>query len=98
MPLNTHQPRHPAHYEGRQTQSDGTFDFELVRRITDAKLEACPKCGAPVTQVINCEQLVTTWKGGPPTMKSNVKTWGEKYNYKYKPRGIYKDKTFGPNG
>jgi putative FmdB family regulatory protein len=64
--------------------------FELIQKISDAKLEQCPQCGAPVTRQISAAAI---GKAGPSLDPANIEKHGFT-QYKRSGQGVY-EKTAG---
>lgn len=64
--------------------------FERRQSITDARLEACPDCGAPVRQVITPPHVTGS---GPSLSKDNLEKHGFT-QYRRSDKGVY-EKTAG---
>lgn len=64
--------------------------FECRQSINDARLDACPRCGAPVRRVISAPHLATS---GPSLSESNIEKHGFT-KYRKSEKGVY-EKTAG---
>lgn len=64
--------------------------FEIIRKISDPELEACPKCGSRVTQIMSAPNLS---KSGPALDPANIEKHGFT-QYKRAGKGVY-EKTAG---
>ena len=65
-------------------------DFEVMQKISDARLETCPQCGAPVKRQISA---ATIGKAGPSLDPANIEKHGFT-QYKRSGQGVY-EKTAG---
>jgi putative FmdB family regulatory protein len=64
--------------------------FEVMQKISDARLEKCPQCGAPVTRQISAATIA---KAGPSLDSDNIAKHGFT-QYKRAGQGVY-EKTAG---
>lgn len=64
--------------------------FELIRKASEAELEFCPKCGAPVTRKISAPNVP---KSSPTLSPSNIEKAGFT-QYRKSGKGVY-EKTAG---
>lgn len=81
-------------YEYRSTAEPGCSfcadGFEVVRKISDPELTACPECGKPVTQVLSAAGIS---RSGPGLDRENIEKHGFT-QYRKSGKGVY-EKTAG---
>ena len=84
MPIYEYQPSGPVHCEYCRT------GFEVRQKINDARLSACPQCGAPAVRRVSAPSLS---KSGPSLDPSNIEKHGFT-QYRKAGKGVY-EKTAG---
>ena len=84
MPIYEYQPSSPRHCE---FCADG---FEIIQKVSDARLSACPQCKAPVERQLSAPSI---GKSGPSLDRANIEKHGFT-QYRRSGQGVY-EKTAG---
>jgi putative FmdB family regulatory protein len=84
MPIYEYKPAGEAHCDHCR---DG---FDVLQKLSESTLEACPECSAPIERVISAPMLST---GTPSMSESNIEKHGFT-QYRKVEKGVY-EKTTG---